>query len=157
METLTEPARDDMYFEKKPFSLTEPSKNIIDELIDLTREEIKDFYKEDDMRTHYIIFLNFTQVCKKVQILEEKGQIKIVDENGVEKAITSRDTEENGAGLDYIIMHFPERMKVGMFYASLDYFHPEETQKWEDMSLDELDTEKKKLMNKEGLWNLVNS
>jgi len=145
---------DTLIFGSNHIKLSEETQRLFDEKIEATREEINNFYTEDDMRTHYIVFLNFLQVCKYIETLEKEKKIILVHENGNREEY-SEDTEDNGAILNYVIEHFPHRKTAAMFYGSIEYFHPGEVGECDAMSIEELDIEKFKLKDKQGLWNLV--
>ncbi len=146
--------KDTLIFEPNHIKLSKETQRLLDEKIEATREEINNFYIEDDKRTHYIIFLNFVQVCKYTETLEKQNKIILVYENGSTE-VYSEDIEDNDAILNYIIGHFPHRKTAAMFYGSIDYFNPGETEKYNVMSIEELNIEKSKLKNKQGLWNLI--
>jgi len=130
--------------------LSKETQELLDQRIDATKEEINNFYIDADMRTHYILFLNYLQVIKYVKDLEKEGKILLVNEVGTEEL-----WNDDGVLLNYIIEHFPHKKITAMFYASLDYFHPGETEKYNSMSHEELEAEKEKLKNKQGLWKLI--
>jgi len=145
---------DGLVFESKCITLSKETQRLFDKKIDATKEEIGDFYRENDKRTHYMVFLNFVQVCKYIETLEKEKKIILVYEDG-NTEVYGEDMEDNGAILNYVVEHFPESKTAAMFYGSIEYFHPGETGKYDQMSIEELDMEKSKLKNKQGLWNFI--
>jgi len=144
---------DNLTFEPNHIKLSEKTQRLFDEKIEATKEEINSFYIKDDMRTHYIVFLNFLQVLKYAENLKRKNKVIVVHENG--NTEVCKDEEDNGAILSYILEHFPHRKTAAMFFATIEYFHPGEVGEYHEMSIEELDIEKTKLKNKQGLWNFI--
>ncbi len=145
---------DGLFFEDSHIQLSKETQTLIDKLIDVAKKDIDSFFIDKDMRTHYIVFLNYLQVIKHVKDLEKEGKIILINEVGTQE-LWNDDVDDDGVLLNYIIEHFPHNKITAMFYGSLDYFHPGETVEYDHMSIEELEKEKEKLRNKQGLWNLI--
>ena len=119
-------------------TLSADNQHTFDEALAASTEQINSFYKADNPKTHYILFLEYLHLSKI-----------IADLKGVDY-----DDEDMQEITEYVF----ERMPYKEILANVmtpEYF-PDATEmmRYMMMSPEEMEQEKQKLLNETGLWNV---
>jgi len=118
--------------------LTNPQdQKAFDEALAASKDEINSFYKADNPKTHYILFLEYIHLSKMIADLQK--------------------VDYNDEKFQEIVEYVFERMPHEEILANVmtpEYF-PDATEmmQYMNMSPEELEQEKQKLLNETGLWN----
>ena len=119
-------------------TLSADHKKAFDEALAASTEEINSFYKADNPKTHYILFLEYLQLSKVIADLKGIGY----------------DNEEMEKVTEYVFERMPHK-EILANVMTPEYF-PDATEmmRYMMMSPEDLEQEKQKLLNETGLWNM---
>ena len=119
--------------------LTNPqNKEAFDEALAAATAEINSFYKADNPKTHFILFLEYLRLSYFIADLKN-----IKYDNGKMVEIT-----------EYVFEHIPHKEVLGDVMTPEYFPDASEMMRYMMMSPKELEQEKQKLLNETGLWNI---
>jgi len=119
-------------------TLSSDNQKAFNEALVASTEEIDSFYKEDVYQTHYILFLEY--ICLSYIIAD----LKEID----------YDNEEMQEITEYVFDRMPHNEILANVMTPEYFPDASEMMRYMNMSPEELEQEKQKLLNKTGLWSL---
>jgi hypothetical protein len=117
--------------------LSEDNQKAFDEDLAESTEEINSFYKTDNPKTHYILFLEYIRLSYIIADLKKIDY----DDDKMEK-IT-----------EYVFERMPHKEILANVMTPEYFPDASEMMRYMIMSPEDLEQEKQKLLNESGLWN----
>ena len=109
-----------------------------DEALAASKKEINSFYKADNPKTHYILFLEYLRLSYIIADLKE------MDYND----------EKMQEITEYVFEHMPHKETLANVMTPEYFPDASEMMRCMNMSPEDLEQEKQKLLNETGLWSL---
>jgi len=119
-------------------TLSVDNQKAFNEALAASTEEINNFYKADNPKTHYILFLEYLQLSHIVADLKEMDY----------------DHEEMEEITEYVFERMPHKEILANVMTPEYFPDASEMMRYMMMSPEDLEQEKQKLLNKRGLWNM---
>jgi hypothetical protein len=119
-------------------TLSADHQKAFDEALAASTEEINSFYKADNPKTHFILFLEYLRLSKMIADLKE------MDYNN----------EEMQKITEYVFERMPHKEILANVMTPEYFPDASEMMRYMMMSPEDLEQEKQKLLNETGLWNI---
>jgi len=119
-------------------TLSADNQKAFDEALVASTQEIDSFYKEDVYQTHYILFLEYLRLSYIIADLKE------MDYND----------EKMQEITEYVFERMPQKEILANVMTPEYFPDASEMMRCMNMSPEDLEQEKQKLLNKTGLWSL---
>jgi len=119
-------------------TLSPDNQKAFDEALAASTEEINSFYKANNPKTHFILFLEYLRLSKMIADLKE------MDYNN----------EEMQEITEYVFSRMPHNEILANVMTPEYFPDASEMMRYMTMSPGDLEQEKQKLLNETGLWNL---
>ena len=119
-------------------TLSVDNQKAFDEALAASKEEINSFYKADNPKTHYILFLEYIHLSKMI------ADLKKMDYND----------EKFQEIAEYVFERMPHEEILANVMTPEYFPDASEMMGYMNMSPGELEQEKQKLLNETGLWNI---